>query len=357
MAVAYSKPGDGNMDTLYFCSSSNGGMSFDNKRIVTLSNHHIEKVSLSFGRSLSKPEGRYFVAWDEKNPAYAATGHIYTAHTEPYFNSSFTKPVCLDSLDPAAINMGRNPSIACQLNNVNNDSINLTEVVLFDKFNSSTQRYDISGYYNLQATSHTNFKKLNISNSAHYNIQPSINFNHFDSTFMVTYYDSTTQKLIYLLNDFNLENPDNWQFISTGYNDSSHLAAPYPKVVLNQDQKKGANVWVSEGLIGNGVAMFDAPYSTYTGGTENIFSRKEGFSVYPNPCKSNIIIDFELQKASNVTIAIYNLIGQEVGMITNQDYSSGKHELKCSVNLLPGSYLCSYKTDDFLTTQKLMVIR
>ena len=93
-------------------------------------------------------------------------------------------------------------------------------------------------------------------------------------------------------------------------------------------------------------------------GLQKIFFQERKDSAFtPNPCKSNIIVDFELQKASNVTISIYNLVGQPAAMITNQNFSSGKHELKCSVNLLPGSYLCSYKTDDFLTTQKLMVIR
>jgi len=65
VSVTYTKPGLGYGDTLVYCSSSNGGMAFDNKRIVAISNSNstLEKVALSFGRTFSKPEGRYFVAW------------------------------------------------------------------------------------------------------------------------------------------------------------------------------------------------------------------------------------------------------------------------------------------------------
>ena len=213
--------------------------------------------------------------------------HIFTAHSDPDFNSAFTMPIKLDNLDPTAINKVRNPSISCQFNNKDNDSANLTEIVLFYKYNTSSQRYDVTGYYNLQATNNSNFKKLTITNSAHNNLQPSINFNQFDSTFMVTFYDATTQKLPFLLNNFNLNNPDNWQVVSTGYNDDNNLAAPYPKVALDLGQKEGANVWTKEGTGGNGVDMFDAPYSTYTGiSGNNTGSLARLIGAYPNPCSN-----------------------------------------------------------------------
>jgi len=359
IAVVYTKPGYGTKDTLKYCSSSNGGISFDNKRIVGLSNQSLEKVAISYGRSPSKPEGRYFVAWEKKNPNNASTGHIYTSHTEPNFDSPFTHPVCLDSLDPASINKFRNPVIACQVNDADNDSSNLTEVVLFDKYDLSNLKYDITGYYNLQATNHSNFKKLSISNSAHNNIQPSINFNPFDSTFMVTYYDSTTQKLPFFLNNFNLKNPDNWQIVTIGYNDDGNLSAPYPKVKVNFGQQDGINAWISEGTGGNGIAMFDASYSTYTG----ISGHGTGTSAkligsYPNPCSNTIKISFELKKTENVTIDMLGIMGQPLGTVTDQDYSAGKHIVKYDVSDLPnGNYLYNFRSGDFNATGKFTVIR
>ncbi len=41
---------------------------------------------------------------------------------------------------------------------------------------------------------------------------------------------ATTQKLPYLLHDFNMVNPDSWSVFSSGYNDNSNLVAPHPLI-------------------------------------------------------------------------------------------------------------------------------
>lgn len=334
-------------------------MSLDSWHVVATTSSHYHKVALAYGRSPSWSSGRYFAVWQEQDEIISSLGHIYTAHTNPDFNSPFTTPINLDSLNPVNINKCKNPTIACQYNNVDNDSSNLTEVVLFDKYNQSNQKYDLTGYYNLQATNHSKFKKLIISDSLHNNIQPDINFNPYDSTFMVTYFDSTTQKLPFLINNYNLINPNQWEVLSTGYNDSSNLSAPYPKVVLNMGQQQGADVWAAEGTGGHGIAMFDAQYSTYTGiAGNNKTDDSQSFRVFPNPCNSNITIYFDLQKPENVTISLYNLMGQREGIITDQYYQPGKHQLNCNItNLSPGSYLSIYKAGDVFKTGKLTVIR
>ena len=171
-----------NLDSIIFCSSGDGGMSLESRQVVAATTgNHFNKVALAYGRSSSWNSGRYFAAWEEKGSYTSNTGHIFTAHSNPNFNSPFTTPVQLDALDPSALNMCRNPAIACQFNNVDNDSTNLSEVILFDKYDPANQKYDITGFYNLQAANHSNFRKLIISNSAHNNFQPSINFNPLDS--------------------------------------------------------------------------------------------------------------------------------------------------------------------------------
>jgi hypothetical protein len=348
-----------NKDTLILLSSSNGGMSYNNRQVIAINSNHFHDIALAYGRSPSWSSGRYFAAWSETNDFTTYTGHIYTAHSNPDFNSPFTTPVELDNLDPSAYGNARNPAIACQYNNVDNDSSNLTEVVLFDKYIPTIQTYDITGYYNLQAANHSHFQKLIISNSAHNNFQPSINFNPFDSTFMVTYYDSTTQKLPFLLNNFNLVNPDSWQWVTTGYNDSTNLASPYPKVALNIGQQRGANVWAGEGPGGNGIAMFDAPYSTYTGiSVNNIAGNGLNCRAYPNPCNQSVILAFKLKRTEKVTIQLYNLVGQPIGAFSDQSYPAGKHEVNIDVSKLSsGSYIYTLKAGDFSSSGKINIIR
>lgn len=358
LGVLYTKTSI-SIDSIIFRSSSNGGISFDNRRGLASSAGRIFKVALAYGRSPSWNSGRYFAVWEEKEALGSALGHIYTAHTDPNFNSPFTSPVNLDGLDATDFNMCRNPSIACQYNNTNNDSSNLTEIILFERKKQSDQMYNIKGCYNLQATTTSHFKKLNFSDSLHNNMQPSINFNPFDSTFMVTYYDSSSQKLPYLINNFNLLNPDAWQLFSSGYNDSGNLVDPYPMVALNIGQQQGANVWSGEGTGENGIAMFDSPYSTWTGISENITTDdSQLFRVYPNPCNSSLIIALNLKKAETVKITLYNQIGETMGIVADRSYSGGQSLINYNVSdFSPGSYLLTFIGGNVAQTRKVFIVR
>jgi hypothetical protein len=359
IGVLYSKYSTSG-DSIIFQSSSNGGMTLDNRKVVALTAKRFNKVALAYGRSLSWNSGRYFAVWEEKNSWTSNTGHIYTAHTEPEFNSSFTVPVRLDSIDPSAYNNAKNPAIACQYNNIDNDSSNLTEIILFDKYLSANNKYDIVGLLNKKAASTNNFTKFILNSSLDNKKQTSINFNPFDSTFMVTYYDSTTQKLPFLRKNFNMLNPDSWQIDTPGYNDDSNLSTPYPKVVLNLYQHQGANVWTGERTGGNGVAMFDAPYNTWTGVLETRSTDgSKLISVYPNPCSNEINIAFDLEKTEKVTIKILSILGQHIRTITNQFYLKGKHVVQHDVSkFLPGTYLYKLNSGDGMTTTgKFLIIR
>ncbi len=357
LALIYSK--EWFFKSINFCSSSNGGMSFDSQYEIVSPSLSVHKVALDYGYCPSWSSGRYFVAWEEQDNPNSVSGHIYTAHSEPDFNSPFTTPVLLDILDTSATNRASNPVIACQNNAADNDSSNLTEVVLFEKFIPTTQKFNIGGFYNKKATVSNNFHKFTIDPSTNYKIQPDICFNAFDSTFIVTYFDSTAQKLPYYIHDFNMIDPDNWNLLSAGYNDYNNLVSPHPQVVMDFGKQKGANAWIGEQVGGNGAAMFDSPFTYYTGISEiNNNTGSRLVDVYPNPCNTNTTIRFELQKAEKVNISICNLVGQPAGTLTDQFYPAGNHELKCNIsNLSPGSYIVKLLAGDFQSTGKLMVIR
>jgi hypothetical protein len=357
IAVLYSKSGV--KDSIIFRSSSNGGLSLDNRLTLATTWNYFHKVSLNYGRSPSWSSGRYFAAWEEQTDQYSTLGHIYTAHSDPYFNSPFTNPVCLDSLDPSAINKVRHPSIACQFSNTDNNSGNLTEMFIFEKFLSISNTYDLEGFYNVQATNSNNFNDFSVSSLSYNKLQPDVNFNPYNSTFMLTYFDSTEKKLPFLTNDVNLANPNSWNIISQAYNDNSNLITPYPKVKLNIGQQDGMNAWISEGVGGNGIAMFDAPYSNYTGISGNSTSALARlYGAYPNPCSNNIKIAFELKKTGKVTIHVFSIFGQLLGTVTDQAYSEGKHVVQYDVSDFPaGTYFYNFRAGDFTASGKFAVIR
>ena len=346
-------------DSIIFRSSSDGGASLDHQTAVAATGSRFHKVALAYGRSPSWSSGRYFAAWEEQSNYGSIPGNIYTSHSDPNFNSSFTTPVNLDGLDPADLNMCMNPSIACQYNSIDNDSSNLSEVVLFERYNQSDQSYDLRGYYNLQAANHTRFQKLSLSNTGHNNLEPDITFNPYDSTFMVTYFDSTTQKLPLLTHNFNLINPNQWDINSSGYNDGSQLSRPYPKVKTTSNFQKGTYVWIADVNEGKGVAMFDATSGTWTGtSVNNSDSKGKAIGAYPNPCNKIINLDFELKKSGKVTINIQSVLGQPLGTVTDQYYPEWKHVVQYDVSDFPaGTYFYYFRLGDFTDSGRFTVIR
>jgi len=346
-------------DSLIFCSSDNGGISVTNRKILALSSSRkFGNVSLAYGKSPTMNSGGYYASWEDKDDLSNTNGHIYTSHTKSGINSSFSTPVCLDCGDASIDNQCSNPSIACQNNTIDNDSSNITSVTIFQKQTTPTNS-DIVGFYNLEAATNSSFHRMDITSASQNEIQPCVTFNHFDNKFYMTYFNSTAQKLPSLSKNFNFADPNNWMVVSNGFNDSSNLAAPFPKVIINEDQQQAAYVWNSERTNGNGIAMFDAEYSTYTGTSE--ISSSQGtklLGAYPNPCTSGVTIGFELQKSENVRISISSITGQLEKIITDRGYSQGRHEVRADVSSLPvGIYIYKFQAGEFAGTGKIVIVR
>ena len=279
------------------------------------SSHYLDKVSVAYGRSPSFSSGRYFAAWEEQDNKNSVSGHIYTAHSEPGFNSPFTTPMRIDSVDATAANQASSPVIVCQNSAVDNDSSNLTEVVLFDKYLPSTQKFTIAGVYNKTATVSNNFQKFSIDASDNNKLQPDVCFNAFDGTFIMTYFDSTAQKLPCLNHDFNMMDPDNWNVLSSGYNDDNNLLAPHPQVATDFITHTGMNAWTGTRSGGNGAAMFDAPFIYYTGNPQKYNDNKLNVKLFPNPASEFAILEFELARPENVKIELLSPLGQNLATI------------------------------------------
>ena len=355
LAVFYSSAGP--RDTVVMYSSSNGGMSLDSRKVVAITSKRIEKISAAYGRSASRPGGCYFVGWEEKEAMNDLTGHIYTAHSTNGLNSTFSTKVCIDSLDPAFISNLRNPLISAQATLIDNDSSDLTTVLLFENYSQGTDSWNIRGFYNKRGTVSVHFNPVVVANPAGNKIQPDMCFNPFDSTFMVTYFDETGKKLPFLTNSFNLTDPTVWNIISTSYNDSSNISDPNPRVGLDFSEQDGFCYWVGERETGNGMALFDAASSTYTGirgPGEN--TKIICYKCFPNASDTYIVIPFELTASSQVTIRIYSLTGQDCRTVTDQIYPEGTHWVRTGVSSLPaGTYICQISAGSSTISQKIVV--
>ena len=356
-AVLYSKIAIS--DTLILRTSSNGGMSFDNRKVISISDKVIRNLALQYGASSSKNTGRYFVTWGERNYSDTTYGHLYTAHTEPNFNSPLTNPINIDSTDVSTIGLCRNPVIACQYNNTDNDSSDLTEIVVYEKFSPSSHRFDLAGCYNIKAASGTRFQKINFSSPGIYKIHPDICFNSPGNNFMITYFDSINKKLPIIENNYNLASPQIWNAFSPGYNDNGNITKPFPTIRPAFGQNTIMTGWIAESDIGKGIAMMDAPFVYYTGinGNDSKTLNEKQINVYPNPCGESFTLDFVSDQNEYITIELYNILGQPVKTLTNRRFDSNKQSLKinCS-DLSPGTYYISISAGKSVCWKKIIIL-
>jgi hypothetical protein len=81
-------------------------------------------------------------------------------------------------------------------------------------------------------------------------------------------------------------------------------------------------------------------------------------NAYPNPSRGKAIIRYQLPKESNVSLTIYNVVGQQVKRFDMGAKPAGYHQITWNDNLLPnGVYIYQLKAGTFTSTKKLMVVR
>jgi lysophospholipase L1-like esterase len=84
---------------------------------------------------------------------------------------------------------------------------------------------------------------------------------------------------------------------------------------------------------------------------------------YPNPFNPETNINYQLPKRSYVKIIIYNVQGQAVKMLFEQEQSAGYYQLKWNAtnfegdNLPSGLYLCRLETQGFVDVKKMVLMR
>jgi hypothetical protein len=84
---------------------------------------------------------------------------------------------------------------------------------------------------------------------------------------------------------------------------------------------------------------------------------------YPNPFNPSTVINFSLPISSNLTINIYNSLGQLVKTIANGNFTAGNHTVNFNASNLPsGLYIYSLKAigengKSFISSKKMMLIK
>ncbi|MCB0749785.1 MAG: T9SS type A sorting domain-containing protein, partial [Ignavibacteriae bacterium] len=84
----------------------------------------------------------------------------------------------------------------------------------------------------------------------------------------------------------------------------------------------------------------------------------ELYQNYPNPFNPSTKIGYSIQREGKVNITIYNILGQKVREVINQFVKPGKYEATFNgANLASGVYIYRIKTNDFVKSKKMMLLK
>jgi len=82
------------------------------------------------------------------------------------------------------------------------------------------------------------------------------------------------------------------------------------------------------------------------------------FQNYPNPFNPTTNIKFALPKESNVTMRIYNVLGEEVSTLINKVMPAGFHTVNFDASRLAnGMYIYRIEADNFVSVKKMLLVK
>ena len=82
---------------------------------------------------------------------------------------------------------------------------------------------------------------------------------------------------------------------------------------------------------------------------------REPIQLYPNPARDMLRVQFEMERASTVEIALYDLMGKQAANAIEIYKGQGRHEVVLNTgNLSPGIYFVSFWTPDIYTCRRFV---
>jgi len=78
----------------------------------------------------------------------------------------------------------------------------------------------------------------------------------------------------------------------------------------------------------------------------------------PNPFNSVTTIKFTLPEASDVKVTIYNILGQQVTTLVNDQLNAGTHSIKWDGSeCASGVYICRLETGSYVKSIKILLMK
>jgi len=190
--------------------------------------------------------------------------------------------------------------------------------------------------------------------------------NNLDGVTEIPIHLESTESGEYIL-DWNLNNlPANWEFSltdhETGITTDLKTTGSYSFQLTENskaEEKSKNKLLIAKS---NMPARFTLQIAAGTAvSTESVTGIPTDFSLnqnYPNPFNPSTNIDFGLPQTSDVRIIVYNLLGQQVMTLVDENLQAGFHTVRFDASALSsGIYLYQIQTESFRQTKKMILIK
>jgi len=114
-----------------------------------------------------------------------------------------------------------------------------------------------------------------------------------------------------------------------------------------------------QGCVIDGIVYGDTSFTIVS--VENEFQSDESFVLnqnYPNPFNPITTIKYDIIKAQDVTVTVYDILGREIEVLVNEQQQPGSYEVKWDAsNVSSGIYFYRLNTTDYVDTKKMILLK
>ena len=79
---------------------------------------------------------------------------------------------------------------------------------------------------------------------------------------------------------------------------------------------------------------------------------------FPNPFNPSTTIEYQLPQAEFVSLKVFDVLGNEIVTLVNEEKSAGSYEVEFKAENLPsGTYFYKFQAGNFFETKKMLLIK
>ena len=116
--------------------------------------------------------------------------------------------------------------------------------------------------------------------------------------------------------------------------------------------------WTRSARINGSPGIDESIASVDPDNKQSIVTTYQLYQNFPNPFNPVTTIRFQIPKAGHVRLIIFNMLGQEVASLVDQNYPAGVYRVKWNAgNLASGIYIYQIRSRNFMAAKKLILIK